>query len=562
MTQRRKLSVLRVFSLIIPLVLGGLVLFLQSELFAQGTAARKAGKASPKEAASTASAETQRFKGIWEPVNYSQDVEFTDVLFVAPDVGWAIGYARSEAGEGGFILNTRDGGQTWNVQLGDPHSPTRGFEQLQFIDETHGWATQWSGNMLRTTDGETWEVIGAYPSPRVPYRFTSPTTGVYINGQTISRTEDGGRTWKEVFTCRTKVEVEGLVREVGCSLTAVHFPSPSLGYAVSQELPNKSSALLRSEDGGASWNISSFLPEADAKTVFFVDENTGFVKSYDKLFTTSDGGRTWRSVPVPVPVGASTRFADPEVGWICLGNQNSSMLTYTTDGGKRWSAREFRLPTGVNAFSLPQRDRGYVVGSHGMVYRYRVVPVTEVVAKAIDAPAMPGIDMQLNEQVVQVEKQVDALKEEIKLKLEDQVAPGAALVGARAETEKKEEKGTTEKETGKQEASVGDTGTGGIVDACCSEKVGQLETAVQALVGEIPKVTGKYRNLNLVLVGIRVIGQLFGQSQGLKDSLSALRKARDYKSASTLLTQFSNYVDVVANTTKTAFANTTPQKPQ
>ena len=30
---------------------------------------------------------------------------------------------------------------------------------------------------------------------------------------------------------------------------------------------------------------------------------------------------------------------------------------------------------GVEAFSLPTRDRGYVVGDHGMIYRYRIVPI-------------------------------------------------------------------------------------------------------------------------------------------------------------------------------------------
>ena len=38
---------------------------------------------------------------------------------------------------------------------------------------------------------------------------------------------------------------------------------------------------------------------------------------------------------------------------------------------RRWG----RVPAGINASSLPARDRGYVVGDHGMVYRYRIVPI-------------------------------------------------------------------------------------------------------------------------------------------------------------------------------------------
>jgi hypothetical protein len=45
---------------------------------------------------------------------------------------------------------------------------------------------------------------------------------------------------------------------------------------------------------------------------------------------------------------------------------------------------EVRLPAGINASSLPARDRGYVVGDHGMVYRYRIVPI-EYTAKGMIA---------------------------------------------------------------------------------------------------------------------------------------------------------------------------------
>jgi hypothetical protein len=54
-----------------------------------------------------------------------------------------------------------------------------------------------------------------------------------------------------------------------------------------------------------------------------------------------------------------------------------------------------------------------------------------------------------------------------------------------------------------------------------------------------------------------MVGEFFGQAQGLKDSLQALRGARDFQSVSTMLTELSSYVDVVASRAKTAF-----QEPQ
>jgi len=63
-------------------------------------------------------------------------------------------------------------------------------------------------------------------------------------------------------------------------------------------------------------------------------------------------------------------FVDREVGWSFLGRD----FHYTTDGGLHWNSRAISFPVDVNAWSLPQRVRGYVVGDHGMVYRYRIVP--------------------------------------------------------------------------------------------------------------------------------------------------------------------------------------------
>jgi hypothetical protein len=84
--------------------------------------------------AQRAQVEKPKFKAIWEPVNYPQDASLRDVFFVGADLGWAVGSVSSDAGEGGVILHTADGAQHWDVQLGDPHSATRGFEELFYLD--------------------------------------------------------------------------------------------------------------------------------------------------------------------------------------------------------------------------------------------------------------------------------------------------------------------------------------------------------------------------------------------------------------------------------------------
>jgi photosystem II stability/assembly factor-like uncharacterized protein len=339
-----------------------------------------------KEATSKTGSPQPKFKAIFEPVNYPQDSDLRDVFFVSAEVGWVAGLTRSDAGEGGMILHTTDGGQHWNVQVGDPHSGTRAFEQLYFLDAKHGWATQWGGGtLLRTTDGEGWENVSTF-SPTAAFVFSTPDIGVYLDGDKIFRSKDGGRSWTQVYACRTRIEVAGLARDVQCNFQSVYFPTPQVGYATTVGLPDNSSAIAKTEDGGMTWSISRFLPNAkagDRRGVFFTDANTGFIRTYDQIFATSDGAQTWRGTTA-MTLNGPMRFADHEVGWVARG----SRIAYTSDGGKRWNTAEIRFPTEVFSSSLPARDRGYVVGEHGMIYRYRIVPIEYNVKGMISAPAI------------------------------------------------------------------------------------------------------------------------------------------------------------------------------
>ena len=75
--------------------------------------------------------------------------------------------------------------------------------------------------------------------------------------------------------------------------------------------------------------------------------------------------------PMVVTHEGGLKFA-AQVGWSF---DQYGKWTYTTDGGKRWASTQLRLPAYVKAYSLPSPQRGYMVGDHGMVYRYRIVPV-------------------------------------------------------------------------------------------------------------------------------------------------------------------------------------------
>jgi hypothetical protein len=327
-----------------------------------------------------------RYKAIWERVNYTEDISLNSVYFASPLTGWVSGGTGSGAG---VILNTQDGGDHWSVQWGDPQGKDDAPGNFFFLDATHGWVRQGYNDLLHTTDGHNWVAGAKIDHYTSDYVFTSERNGVAISGgRALNHTTDGGRIWNAVNQCSAKIQVDGLSRNVECNWDKIHFPTPTTGCAVAWIDHSDIAVVARTRDGGATWaQTSTDVGVGYPSDVFFFNESTGFMRRGNiysgLLLKTTDGGATWNA-------GAAIKgkrlwFVDSEVGWSFYGRE----LRFTTDGGQHWNSREFKFPVEPNAFSLPARDRAYVVGDHGMVYRYRVVPIEYTSAGALDAPAMP-----------------------------------------------------------------------------------------------------------------------------------------------------------------------------
>jgi photosystem II stability/assembly factor-like uncharacterized protein len=475
------------------------------------------------------------WKGIWEPVSYPEDVYLTDVFFVNPDVGWA---TSGNPYEGGMVIQTRDAGATWTVALGDHESKEPAFHSPYFLDERQGWVLQQAeigkSKVLRTDDGDSWQQVGAMEHPwgLLDYAFLSRDLGLYLDGNDnnarILRTTDGGRTWREVFECRAKVVIDGLSRDVKCNLKAMHFPTAKVGYAIGGAHGAKRTLFVaKTEDAGARWALSVIsdiggdLEVYHDHELFFTDENTGFAHlSENRLYSTKDGGRTWIGL-VGTP-GDQIKFADPEVGWSFAG----SRLSYTTDGGKRWSSRELSFPAKVHAFSLPRRNRGYVVGEHGMIFRYSVVPMAEPTPPSgAEGPTMPAFESELAEQVETVETEWEALETQIETATEAATAT----------------------------ASEATADTAFIVNECCAQPLNEFQATVSALTPLVPKFLAKHRNVNLIIAGLQFLGLLPDHLAETKAALAKLRQARGPTATAAALAELSAAVETLRATTRQAF---------
>ncbi len=521
------------------------------------------GRAKPISAPGTSA----RSKGIWESVSYNQDLNLESVYFVTPNIGWASGAA-------GTIIKTVDGGAHWTPQLGgDPQGTGSTIRDLRFVDQRHGFAVQ-DASLLRTVDGQTWRSSGTISSRRRDYVFTSPTIGFASGGSSggqnpgdINRTRDAGRSWQKVLDCIANVNVNGLARKVNCEIESLSFPTPQVGYGAGSA-PNGVDGVFiaKTTDGGSTWAVWRVLDSESTRNGFitFTDQNKGFLCVLGgKFFSTSDGGRSWDGVAGVNCAGSGGRgkFADPETGWM-LENRR---WTYTTNGGSSWGSRAMTFPAGVNEFSLPRRDRGYVVGEHGMVYRYSIVSVEHTAPNSIDAPVVGAFTSPLDDQVEQLISEVtnfvaenDTLLVGTNRGMDTARAAGGSDNGSGGTSAAAENRGDNSASGASLDPGTGSAATGSAGARRKAKRggangLGKLQALLDVIGTSMPDFLGRYRNLNLLFEGARTAAGLPSWLQTVKGHLAALRSSTDKNSAAAALAQLVSAADSLKNQTRVAF---------
>jgi photosystem II stability/assembly factor-like uncharacterized protein len=115
------------------------------------------------------------------------------------------------------------------------------------------------------------------------------------------------------------------------------------GFFVDQKGKIKPTTLV-TEDGGAHWSPTP-VKEVGI-SLFFVNENTGWLVTGKEIDQTTDGGRTWRKIN-PLDDVERLYFASDQHGW-AVGLHKK--VYETSDGGKEW--RE--VPAAATPQSSPE----------------------------------------------------------------------------------------------------------------------------------------------------------------------------------------------------------------
>ncbi|HYM80206.1 MAG TPA: YCF48-related protein [Candidatus Limnocylindria bacterium] len=211
----------------------------------------------------------------WTRLNNSQvntGETLRDVTFASPDTGWAVG-------TNGVILHTFNRGASWQKV-----NPTaNNLNSVSFTGTRDGWAVGDGGVILGTHDrGLSWFVmLPALTSQplRSVFRRSEPLAWAVGQQGVTPRTSQPDTTRWELRNAGAQFQLQG-----------VYYPTDLIGYAVGSN--SGQGSVLRTDDGGLTWDPQISHASVQLNDVFFVDALRGWaVGDLGTIVHTARGGR-------------------------------------------------------------------------------------------------------------------------------------------------------------------------------------------------------------------------------------------------------------------------------
>ena len=242
------------------------------------------------------------------------------VCFVNVNTGYIVG-------DGGVIIKTINGGVSWSSQtLGT----TKCFSSAYFTDASNGYIV-----------GGVWAGPNVGPGP-------------------ILKTINGGANWIPLSSYR---------------LNSVYFTDINTGYAVGYNgnVGNSAGIIIKTANGGSSWNSQTLLANGYLRSVYFPNANTGFVigvywnTNTSVIFKTSNSGTNWVALASAVsPILTSIYFANVNTGYVAGVN---GTIRKTTNGGNNWFSQSSGTNNVLHSVFFVNNLTGWAVGDNGTILK-------------------------------------------------------------------------------------------------------------------------------------------------------------------------------------------------
>lgn len=255
------------------------------------------------------------------------------------------------AGERGHVLNSSDGGKTWQQAAVPTQALLTGIDML---DGGQGWAVGHDAVILRTGDqGHTWEMQHLAPEeqrPLLDVRFFNEEHGIAVGAYGYYlETTDGGKRWNSRL----------IHPDHDFHLNAVSDqPGPVLYIAA------EAGNVYRSRDRGANWTVLRPPYEGSFFDIAALEKDGVLVAGLrGKVFYSQDAGDSWQQVRSNVSASLNTIEIIDSRRFLVAGHSGVLMLG-DVERGEMYLHR-FDDRKAISDLILLQNNHVLVVGEFG-----------------------------------------------------------------------------------------------------------------------------------------------------------------------------------------------------
>jgi photosystem II stability/assembly factor-like uncharacterized protein len=311
---------------------------------------------------SSFSSELQKSRSMdsgWQPIDSGVTQDLNGIFFICLNRGTIVG-------DEGVILRTGDGGKNWTMQNAGVYE---NLYSVSYFGYSLILVVGAAGTIVFTNNtGETWQVkqtgiMASYASCQMLTDEIGVAVGVNAIFQPFfTRTDDGWMTWQSTsfYIEHQSVLYEGW-------LSDVYFLNESVGIATAVVDIPVGGVIVRTTDGGASWQTVYFSDKPIYGVDITGDSVFHAVGAQGTILQSLDLGLTWENLTSGVSTTLrSIDFPSETIGFV-VGDEG--MILRTNNAGASWTQQTSGTTEDLLGIQSITERTGVIVGTHGVILR-------------------------------------------------------------------------------------------------------------------------------------------------------------------------------------------------
>ena len=269
-------------------------------------------------------------------------------------------------GEGGIILNTTDGGNTWN----EINSPvTYNLSHVEFVNADTGMVGGYGDvdgkntEIFRTTNGgSSWEKIILYDVARWSIYDIEYVEDSYSDTLRAFTTAGLSYVWKTDDVFESWGTLSNWHSCGASDLQSICFINKDEGWFVGTPNSSTGVSIIHTTDGGLTFEtqINPVDPDNKLNSVSFADNQHGIAAGINAwILVTSDGGKNWETRSISYYHWESVHMNPSGKAWAVGGDGN---ILYSTDWGNSWTTQESGVTCVLWEVIFIDDNEGWTVG--------------------------------------------------------------------------------------------------------------------------------------------------------------------------------------------------------